>query len=179
MRARSRIPALSEEWKVYYINPEWKAPERSAVADANEAAKQQKAEQQEEPNVEKREENNAEKKLEDDNDEDAAVAEPSLWTFAGDESMHPYWAVERLTQEELLKRNADAKEGPVEINMETKFVKLHTVAVAPCGNMTIDIEMQVMTNSKQVKKGARLVAAGAKKAEQKKKRRLTGEPTKR
>ena len=83
--------------------------------------------------------------------------------------MHPYWAVERLTQEELLKRNADAKDGLVEINMETKFVKLHTVAVAPCGNMTIDIEMQVMTNSKQVKKGARLVAAGAKKAEQKKK----------
>ena len=92
--------------------------------------------------------------------------------------MHPYWAVERLTQEELLKRNADAKEGPVEINMETKFVKLHTVAVAPCGNMTIDIEMQVMTNSKQVKKGARLVVAGAKKVEPKK-RRLTGETTKR
>ena len=47
-------------------------------------------------------------------------------------------------------------------------MKLHTVAVAPCGNLTIDIEMQVMTNSKQVKKGARLVVAGAKKAEQKK-----------
>ena len=53
--------------------------------------------------------------------------------------------------------------------METTFVAVNTVTVSPCGNLTIDVEIQVMTNSKDVKKGARLVLAGAKKAEQKRK----------
>ena len=49
----------------------------------------------------------------DDASDDSAVADEWIWGPLGDESMHPFWAVRRMTSEQLMKEIAMVAKGSV------------------------------------------------------------------
>ena len=54
----------------------------------------------------------------------------TAWEFSGDETMHPFWAVARLTAQELLKRaagNLQKRSSPFEFNMEFQVRRYQAV----------------------------------------------------
>jgi len=63
----------------------------------------------------------------------SAVAEPgneaiAACEWAGDESMYPYWAVERITAEDLRRRQVDKPQ--LRFNMHVKVKEFAVVAVS-------------------------------------------------
>ena len=107
------------------------------------------------------------------------------WTWTGKETMHPYWCVTKLTDEDLAKRNAARKEGPrLRFNVsatrkEINMVKCHRV---------FTISIPVLTNAEELEKGEELImqVQPRKKKEaapqdwrgQERKRQKRGEPSK-
>ena len=72
--------------------------------------------------------------------------------MAGDESMHPYWSIRRLTQQRL---------GEATFNMKTKQLTFPTVTVgAPSGvstSLSMEVTVPFLTNSVEIPNGAELL----------------------
>jgi len=78
--------------------------------------------------------------------------DPEMWTWQGDESMHPYWSIRRLTQQRL--REAT-------FNMKTTQLTFNAITVgAPCGvstTLAMDVTVPFLTNSVQIPQGGELL----------------------
>ena len=110
---------------VYYVHPEYKMPEESKVP---EESKEQVT--------------------------DAVASPVRAWEFKGDETLHPFWAVERLTDDERKK----AQKGPFNIKFEEKEYAAVTVGASGGHSIasTFSVVVPVMTTAVAVKKGAEL-----------------------
>ena len=75
--------------------------------------------------------------------------DPDMWKWQGDESMHPYWSIRRLTQQRL---------GEATFNMKTKLQCFTVVSVGAPGGVTTSLTMEVtvpfLTNSVEIPQGA-------------------------
>ena len=123
---------------VYYVHPEYKMPEESKVQEESKVPEESK---------------------EQVND---AVASPvRAWEFKGDETLHPFWAVERLTDDERKK----AQKGPFNIKFEEKEYAAVTVGASGGHSIasTFSVVVPVMTTAVAVKKGAELLLEMTKK----------------
>ena len=86
--------------------------------------------------------------------EDAVASHVRAWEFKGEETLHPFWAVERLTEDERRK----AQKGAFNLTCEDKEFVAVTVG-ASCGDsiaITLAVVVPIMTNSVDVKKGEEL-----------------------
>ena len=81
------------------------------------------------------------------------------WEWKGDETLHPFWAVQRLTPDELSKRNFNAKTNH-EFNIALTEKDFNVVTVGSVGGqsvaMTTTVTVPMMTNTKAVAPGAEL-----------------------
>ena len=113
-------------------------------------------------------------KLPADATPDDAVASGVLpgtraWEWKGDETLHPFWAVQRLTPDELSKRNFNQKTNH-EFNIALTEKDFNVVTVGSLGgqsvSMTTTVTVPIMTNTKAVAPGAELLMqrAGAREA---------------
>ena len=76
------------------------------------------------------------------------------WEFSGEGTSHPFWVVERLTEEERRK----AQKGAFHLKCEDKEFAAVTVG-ASCGDsiaITLGVVVPIMTNAVDVKKGEEL-----------------------
>ena len=82
------------------------------------------------------------------------------WEWKGDETLHPFWAVQRLTADELSKRNFHAKTDH-EFNIALTEQDFNVVTVGSLGgqsvSMTTTVTVPIMTNTKAVAPGAELL----------------------
>ena len=82
------------------------------------------------------------------------------WEWKGDETLHPFWAVQRLTADELSKRNFREKTDR-EFNIALREKDFNVVTVGSLGgqsvSMTTTVTVPIMTNTKAVAPGAELL----------------------
>ena len=82
------------------------------------------------------------------------------WEWKGDETLHPFWAVQRLTADELSNRNFHAKTDH-EFNIALIEKDFNVVTVGSLGgqsvSMTTTVTVPIMTNTKAVAPGAELL----------------------
>ena len=82
------------------------------------------------------------------------------WEWKGDETLHPFWAVQRLTADELSKRNFHEKTDH-EFNIALTEKDYNVVTVGSLGgqsvSMTTTVTVPIMTNTKAVAPGAELL----------------------
>ena len=82
------------------------------------------------------------------------------WEWKGDETLHPFWAVQRLTADELSKRNFHAKTDH-EFNIALTEKYFSVVTVGSLGgqsvSMTTTVKVPIMTNTKAVATGDELL----------------------
>ena len=82
------------------------------------------------------------------------------WEWKGDETLHPFWAVQRLTADELSKRNFREKTDR-EFNIALIEKDFNVVTVGSLGgqsvSMTTTVTVPIMTNTKAVAPGAELL----------------------
>ena len=82
------------------------------------------------------------------------------WEWKGDETLHPFWAVQRLTADELSKRNFREKTDR-EFNIALTEKDVNVVTVGSLGgqsvSMTTTVTVPIMTNTKAVAPGAELL----------------------
>ena len=86
---------------------------------------------------------------------EAAVASGvRAWEFKGDETLHPFWAVERLTEDERRK----AQKGAFNLKFEDKEFAAVTVGTSGGDSIaiTLGVVVPIMTNAVDVKKGEEL-----------------------
>ena len=83
--------------------------------------------------------------------EDAVAPGARAWEFKGDETMHPFWAVEFLTEEERRK----AQKGAFNLKYEDKQFSAVTVGTSGGDSIaiTLGVVIPIMTNAVDVKKG--------------------------
>ena len=76
---------------------------------------------------------------------------PKEWEWKGDESMHPFWAIQRTREEK--------KDLPSNMTFQNLSLNSVTVgAVAGAGiNLTAEVTVPFLTNSIEIPKGAELV----------------------
>ena len=78
--------------------------------------------------------------------------DPESWKWQGDESMHPYWSIRRLSEQRL---------GEATFNMTTKPLAFTTVTLGAIGGKCLSVSMKVtvpfMTNFVEIQKGAELL----------------------
>ena len=89
------------------------------------------------------------------------------WELKGEETLHPFWAVERLTADERRK----AQKGAFNLKCEDKEFSVVTVG-ALCGDSvstTLAVVVPIMTNAVDVKKGEELFLENTCKKETKRK----------
>ena len=86
--------------------------------------------------------------------EDAVAPGACAWVFKGDETMHPFWAVEFLTEEERRK----AQKGAFNLKFEDKEFSAVTVGTSGGDSIavTLGVVVPIMTNAVDVKKGEEL-----------------------
>jgi hypothetical protein len=130
----------------YFVNPEFKLPRKdevqTAVAGAAGSGDGQDDEEEE--------------------DDDAAVADE--WVWGTSDSMHPFWAVRRMTQKNLLKEINSAQGSKNMIprfncKMEVQVMSCVSVGVVNSRslNTTRICEVPFMTNFFEVEKGEELI----------------------
>ena len=87
--------------------------------------------------------------------EDAVASGARAWEFKGDEAMHPFWAVEFLTEEERRK----AQKGAFNLKYEDKEFSAVTVGTSGGDSIaiTLGVVVPIMTNAVDVKKGGGVV----------------------
>ena len=82
------------------------------------------------------------------------------WEWKGDETLHPFWAVQRLTADELSKRNFHEKTDH-EFNIALTEKDYNVVTVGSLGgqsvSMTTTVTVPIMTNTKAVATGDELL----------------------
>ena len=99
--------------------------------------------------------------------DDAIASHVRAWEFKGEETLHPFWAVERLTEDERRK----AQKGAFNLTCEDKEFVAVTVG-ALCGDsvaITLAVVVPIMTNAVDVKKGEELFLENTCKKEAKRK----------
>ena len=99
--------------------------------------------------------------------EDAVASDACAWEFKGDETMHPFWAVEFLTEEERRK----AQKGAFNLKYEDKQFSAVTVGTSGGDSIaiTLGVVVPIMTNAVDVKKGEELFLESTRKKETKRK----------
>ena len=99
--------------------------------------------------------------------EDAVASGACAWEFKGDETMHPFWAVEFLTEEERRK----AQKGAFNLRFEDKEFSAVTVGTSGGDSIaiTLGVVVPIMTNAVDVKKGEELFLENPTKKENKRK----------
>ena len=99
--------------------------------------------------------------------EDAVASGVRAWEFKGDETLHPFWAVERLTEDERRK----AQKGAFNLKLEDKEFAAATVGTSGGDSIaiTLAVVVPIMTNAVAVKKGAELFLENMSKKETKRK----------
>jgi hypothetical protein len=99
--------------------------------------------------------------------EDAVASGACAWEFKGDETMHPFWAVEFLTEEERRK----AQKGAFNLTFEDKEFSAVTVGTSGGDSIaiTLGVVVPIMTNAVDVKKGEELCLEETRKKEAKRK----------
>ena len=86
-----------------------------------------------------------------------------LWGEKGQESMHPFWAVRKLTEKQLQKQQMKIPEGQLKprLNCELQMKTLSCVCIATakdtCLNRTRIIEAPFLVNSTALEKGEELI----------------------
>ena len=87
--------------------------------------------------------------------EDAVASGVRAWEFKGDETLHPFWAVERLTEDERKK----AQKGAFNLKLEDKEFAAVTVGTSGGDSIavTLAVVVPIMTNAVDVKKGEELL----------------------
>ena len=86
--------------------------------------------------------------------DDAVASDVCAWEWKGNESLHPFWAVERFTEEERRK----AQKGAFSLKCENKEFAAVTVGTSGGDSIaiTLAVGVPIMTNSVDVKKGEEL-----------------------
>ena len=99
--------------------------------------------------------------------DDAVASHVRAWEFKGDETLHPFWAVERLTEDERRK----AQKGPFNLTCEDKEFAAVTVGASGRDSIaiTLSVVVPIMTNAVDVKKGEELFLENTTKKEVKRK----------
>ena len=99
--------------------------------------------------------------------DDAVEPHVRAWEFKGDETLHPFWAVERLTEEERRK----AQKGAFTLKCEGK--EFAAVTVGSSGDdsiaITLGVNVPIMTNAVDVKQGQELFLESTAQKEKKRK----------
>lgn len=109
-----------------------------------------------------------------DDTEAAVVAQhgnaPKAWMFKGEETMHPYWAIPRVTQADVQKSTISGE--PMEINMELSDKRFQTVVVGNVADeglkLVIAVDVPFLVNAHRLKPKAALHVLTAPKPESKK-----------
>jgi hypothetical protein len=109
----------------FYAHPEWDAPADKTVASSAVA---------------------------EDTATSSAVAEHRTWAWGGKESMHPHWAVRRLTDDDLRVKLPGAS-----FNMVQKTMEFSQVCVGGSDSMTFLIQVPCLTNDVDLATGVELV----------------------
>ncbi len=86
----------------------------------------------------------------------------AAWKWTGDESMHPFWEVPRLTQSELQRKVADGpRSRSLAFNVELVKQDFSVVAVGKYNNesatITIQVLVPIMTNRIAIEQGHQLI----------------------
>ena len=99
--------------------------------------------------------------------DDAVEPHVRAWDFKGDETLHPFWAVERLTEDERRK----AQKGAFNLTFEDKEFSAVTVGTSGGDSIavTLGVVVPIMTNAVDVKKGEELFLENSTKKENKRK----------
>ena len=112
-----------------------------------------------------------------DTSTEAVAPGTRLWRWSGDESLYPFWAVERVTDTWIHRTNAEftfRKESTqFEFNVEHKELEFACVSVGAVQGksiaVTVTVRLPVLTNTRDLKKGTRLfMKAVAKPADKRK-----------
>ena len=111
-------------------------------------------------------------KMPEDATPDDALASGSscerrAWEWKGSESLHPYWAVTRLTPDELSKKNFVEKCKHA-FNVTLKLKQFNVVTVGSLGDEsiaeTVSVTVPIMTNSVELAAGTELLMESTRKA---------------
>ena len=99
--------------------------------------------------------------------DDAVASHVRAWEFKGDETLHPFWAVERLTEDERRK----AQKGAFNITFEDKEFAAVTAGTSGGDSIaiTLGVVVPIMTNAVDVKKGEELLLQNTSQKEMKRK----------
>ena len=83
---------------------------------------------------------------------EADRVDPEMWSWHGDESMHPYWSIRRLSQQRL---------GEATFNMTRKDVAFTVLTLGAINGKSVSVTMEVtvpvLTNSVEIPNGAELL----------------------
>ena len=109
---------------------------------------------------------------------EAAAAGVLAWKWTGDETMHPFWAVQRLAQHELRRKNIDEpRSRPLQFNVQLLDTEFNTVTVGRFADESITTTYQVvvpmMTNTVPIKQGDPLVLEHVAQTGEKKRKEYT------
>ena len=109
-----------------------------------------------------------------------AVADENGWIFddGTPDSMHPFWAVRRLSKEQLEKERRETKLGnwSPRFTCEVRYSELSSVCVyarIACGNTTRNCSVPFITNIEKLEEGEELILEVAQKEKQQKPRART------
>jgi hypothetical protein len=134
-----------KQHRVYYVNPEFKGPQDTTPCDTEAAVAATAGEGGTEAN-------NA-----------------STWSFTGDETMHPFWAVPRLTPAELARCMALAPNAACNMQLADDASPFQTLTVGEYMDTKMDslcsVRVPMLTNTRQLDKGDNLVCEAAQKRE--------------
>ena len=101
-----------------------------------------------------------------------------LWRWYGDESMYPFWAVERATDAWVQKTNTESKDGvQLAFNVERKEMTFNCVTVGAVQGssvaITVNVRLPVLTNTHDMTAGTRLLLEKAAKVNPEKRKAET------
>ena len=104
-----------------------------------------------------------------------AVSVEDGWIFddGTPDTMHPFWAVRRLSQQQLEKERSETKAGNwlPRFTCEVRYVELSSVCVfsrIACGNITRNCKVPFITNIGKLEEGEELIVEVAHKEKQQK-----------
>ena len=86
--------------------------------------------------------------------------EARIWQWSGDESLHPFWAIQRLSADDLKKKNASRNHAQM-FNVALKEKQYNVVIVGDVRNqsvsMTMSVSVPMITNERPLVPGEELM----------------------
>lgn len=93
--------------------------------------------------------------------DDTAEAGVELWTWTGDESLHPFWAVERLTEADLKRRQQTPTGAQLDFNLVTEIAEISVVTAGGWHDTslagTTAVKIPILTNPEKLTQGDVLI----------------------